>query len=278
MKRLSILILLILLLIPLNANAVRNELEFINGGDIASAGTLGLRDGNVFDVTGTTAITKIASKGVGSIVVLQFDGVLTLTHSTDLFLPSAANITTAAGDIAAFYEYAPGDWRCFNYMKASGASVDLASPGEIGGTTPAAGSFTDLSASGTLGGRLNRDFAKTSMTNGDTQTAFSEANMITTKYLTNQGETVELDVIFVAVSYPIGGVISNEEAQVIELCPPSGEIIYLDGVALDANDCVDSDGVVGSLASYLRFQDASAAWHYHILSITGAWSDTAGTD
>jgi len=123
-----------------------------------------------------------------------------------------------------------------------------------------------------------RDFAKTSMTNGDTQTAFSEANMLATKYLTNQGETVELDVIFVAVSYPIGGVISNEEAQVIELCPPSGEIIYLDGVALDADDCVDSDGVVGSLASYLRFQDASAAWHYHILSITGAWTDTAGTD
>ena len=148
----------------------------------------------------------------------------------------------------------------------------------IGGTTPAAGSFTDLSASGTLGGRLNRDFAKTSMTNGDTQTAFSEANMLATKYLTNQGETVELDVIFVAVSYPIGGVISNEEAQVVELCPPSGEIIYLDGVALDADDCVDSDGVVGSLASYLRFQDGSAAWHYHILSITGAWTDTGATD
>lgn len=148
----------------------------------------------------------------------------------------------------------------------------------IGATTPSTGAFTNLSASGTLAGRLNRDFAKTSMTNGDTQTAFSEANMLASKYLTNQGETVELDVILVAVSYPIGGVISNEEAQVIEICPPAGEIIYLDGVALDANDCVDSDGVVGSLASYIRFQDASAAWHYHILSITGAWSDTGATD
>jgi len=36
---------------------------------------------------------------------------------------------------------------------------DLASPGPIGGTTPAAGTFTDLSATGTLGGRLNREFA-----------------------------------------------------------------------------------------------------------------------
>ena len=128
------------------------------------------------------------------------------------------------------------------------------------------------------GTSVGREFSSTAMTNGDTQTAFSEANMLASKYLTNQGETVELDVILVAVSYPISGVISNDEALVIEICPPSGEILYLDGVALDANDCVDSDGVVGSLASYLRFQDGDAAWHYHILSTTGAWTDTGATD
>ena len=128
------------------------------------------------------------------------------------------------------------------------------------------------------GTSVGREFSSTAMTNGDTQTAFSEANMLASKYLTNQGETVELDVILVAVSYPISGVISNDEALVIEICPPSGEILYLDGVALDADDCVDSDGVVGSLASYLRFQDGDAAWHYHILSTTGAWTDTGATD
>jgi len=95
------------------------------GSDIASdtALTLG-KDGNQFDVTGTTTITSIATQGIGSYVTLHFDGVLTFTHhSTNLILPGAANITTAAGDIAVMYEYASADWRCVSYTKASGAPV-----------------------------------------------------------------------------------------------------------------------------------------------------------
>jgi len=95
------------------------------GSDIASATALTLgKDANLFDVTGTTTITSIATQGIGSIVTLHFDGILTFTHhSTDLILPGAANITTAAGDIAVMYEYASGDWRCISYSKASGAAV-----------------------------------------------------------------------------------------------------------------------------------------------------------
>jgi hypothetical protein len=95
------------------------------GSDIASATSLTLgKDGNQFDVTGTTTITSIATQGIGSYVTLHFDGALTFTHhSTDLVLPGAANITTAAGDIAVMYEYASGDWRCVSYTKASGAAV-----------------------------------------------------------------------------------------------------------------------------------------------------------
>lgn len=99
------------------------------GADVASATSLTLgSDGNSFDVTGTTAITSIATWAVGGLAILQFDGALTLTHhATDLILPGAANITTAAGDIAVMYEYASGDWRCINYQKASAA------PGTGGG-------------------------------------------------------------------------------------------------------------------------------------------------
>jgi hypothetical protein len=58
---------------------------------------------------------------VGSVIKLHFDGILTLTHhATDLFLPTEANITTAAGDEAEFIEYATGDWRCTNYRTANG--------------------------------------------------------------------------------------------------------------------------------------------------------------
>jgi len=101
------------------------------GDDIASATSLTLgKDGNQFDVTGTTTITSIATQGIGSIVTLHFDGVLTFTHhSTDLILPGAASITTAAGDIAVMYEYASADWRCVSYTKASGAAVVAATAG-----------------------------------------------------------------------------------------------------------------------------------------------------
>ena len=95
------------------------------GADIASATALTLgKDGNFFDVTGTTTITSIGTQGIGSNIILHFDGALTFTHhATDLILPGGANITTAAGDIAVMYEYASGDWRCVNYTKASGSPV-----------------------------------------------------------------------------------------------------------------------------------------------------------
>lgn len=83
------------------------------GADVASATALPvINDGDYFDVTGTTTITSIASLGVGRRITLQFDGVVTITHSaTDLILPSGNNIVTKAGDVFTFTEYASGDWR-----------------------------------------------------------------------------------------------------------------------------------------------------------------------
>ena len=103
--------------------------KWAKGADVASATALTLGDdGNYFDITGTTAITSIATKGVGTVVKLHFDAGLTLTHNaTDLILPGGANIVTAAGDEAEFVEYAAGDWRCTNYSRASDNWVDVAS-------------------------------------------------------------------------------------------------------------------------------------------------------
>jgi len=111
------------------------------GSDVASATELTLGDGNYFDVTGTTTITSIATKGAGTGIVLQFDGVLTLTHhATNLILPGGVNITTAAGDIIALYEYATGDWRFVSYIQGSGGLVvsgtlDVAERLEVGATS-----------------------------------------------------------------------------------------------------------------------------------------------
>lgn len=104
-----------------NGNQIRDS----KGADVASATNLIVgSDGNTFDVTGTTNIETIDTKGVGTIIRLTFDGILDLIHSsTDLILPGAANITTAVGDIAIFEEYQTGDWRCINYQRADGRPV-----------------------------------------------------------------------------------------------------------------------------------------------------------
>lgn len=111
------------------ANSYTKIQKWAKGADVASATSLTLGDdGNYFDITGTTAITSIATKGVGTVVKLHFDAGLTLTHhATDLILPGGANIVTAAGDEAEFIEYATADWRCVNYSRASENWVDVAS-------------------------------------------------------------------------------------------------------------------------------------------------------
>ena len=107
----------------LDSNA--HQIGWSKGADVASANALTLgTDGNYFDITGTTAITSIGTLGIGTVVLLHFDGILTLTHNaTDLILPSGANITTAAGDEGMFVEYASGDWRCISYTRADGTAL-----------------------------------------------------------------------------------------------------------------------------------------------------------
>jgi len=99
---------------------------FRKGADVVSEAALFTSagfpgDGNYVDVTGVTAITSIITSGhIGTIIKLHFDGALTLTHhATDLILPGATDIPTAAGDEAEFIEYASGDWRCTSYQRAS---------------------------------------------------------------------------------------------------------------------------------------------------------------
>ena len=95
---------------PLSANS--HQINESKGADVASAAALTLgADGNFFDITGTTSITSIVTRGVGTEVTLQFDDILTLTHhAIDLILPNGQNITTYAGYVLTLREYASGDW------------------------------------------------------------------------------------------------------------------------------------------------------------------------
>lgn len=93
------------------------------GANIASAGTtdLGAVSGLRHLITGTTTITSFGTVSAGIWKVVVFQGALTLTHNaTSLILPSGANITTAAGDVAIVQSEGSGNWRCLSYSRATG--------------------------------------------------------------------------------------------------------------------------------------------------------------
>jgi hypothetical protein len=119
---------------------------------IASAATtdLGSKEAGTLTISGTTTITALGTLSAGIRKKVVFSGSLTLTHNaTSLILPSAANITTAAGDRAEFESLGSGNWRCNWYQKADGSPVSLASPPAIGGGTPAAITGTTVTGADT---------------------------------------------------------------------------------------------------------------------------------
>lgn len=106
--------------------ALSSALDEAKGANIASAATtdIGAATGNLVHVTGTTTITALGTVQAGTRRIVVFDGALTLTHNaTSLILPTAANITTAAGDVAVFVSEGSGNWKCAGYMRASGGSL-----------------------------------------------------------------------------------------------------------------------------------------------------------
>lgn len=97
------------------------------GADIASAATINLANatGWSLDITGSTGpVTSFGTVDAGQMFMLRFVSTPTLTHNaTSLILPGSANITATAGDIAFMKSEGSGNWRCVNYMRASGVPV-----------------------------------------------------------------------------------------------------------------------------------------------------------
>jgi len=142
-------------------------------GTIASATTTDLSTVNDGDITvsGTTTITGFGTLTAGIKKILTFSGALTLTHNaTSLILPGAANITTAAGDVAIMRSLGAGNWKCMIYQRAanvyaaSGANADITSMTALTAPTAAANPVraTDLQVQLT-----------TAFTTGGTATAFT---------------------------------------------------------------------------------------------------------
>jgi len=105
--------------------------EGTKGADIASAGTIVIgTDGGYFDITGTTGISTM-TVAAGRVFTLQFDGVVTLTHSATLYLSGAANFTTEANDHMTFISVAANDVRQIGTGLKDGGSPIAAAGGKL---------------------------------------------------------------------------------------------------------------------------------------------------
>lgn len=109
------------------------------GSDIVAAASLAKPTdtnlGGYHVVTGTGANISALWSGeaAGAEIELRFSGANNLVHhATNLILPAAANVTTAAGDVARFRCEASGQWRCVSAPpRWFGASATLGGNGAL---------------------------------------------------------------------------------------------------------------------------------------------------
>jgi hypothetical protein len=109
-------------------DAAQSANGFIAEATLASAATtnLGSAVSHVISVTGTTNITSFGSGATTAapIYIVTFAGALTLTYNvTSLIIPGAANITTAANDIALLKYLGSGNWQVMLYLLATTAGT-----------------------------------------------------------------------------------------------------------------------------------------------------------
>ena len=101
---------------------------------LASAATvnIGVAAANTLNISGTTTVTAFDTISAGVKRTLIFSGVLTLTYNaTSMQLLTAANIVTAAGDIALVMSLGGGNWQMLDYTRATGVALVSSGGGSL---------------------------------------------------------------------------------------------------------------------------------------------------
>lgn len=117
-----------------------NFIGMDQGSDLISASPLVIdTDGDYFNVTGTTgfAVMTVAAK---RFFILQFDGVLVVTHGASIVIPGGANFTTSPGDQFQCFSTAANTVRIVAITRADGTPVAI---NLVDDTSPQLGSFLD---------------------------------------------------------------------------------------------------------------------------------------
>ena len=149
-----------------NLTTHANKWVSANELDVASATTvdLGASTSNIVRITGTNNITSFGTTYKGPIFI-RFAGVLVLSSTATLILPSGLSIQTAAGDSCVVVPKStagvPDGWQVISYTKASGGSIvasadatstlriDVASAGTIDLTATGPAETRNINITGT---------------------------------------------------------------------------------------------------------------------------------
>jgi hypothetical protein len=115
-----------------HASFIRQLADLVGGPTVtlASAATvnIGFAQSSSIVITGTSTITAFDTTAEGTMRWVTFAGALTLTHNAaSMQLPGSANIVTVAGDTALFKNLGGGNWKCLDYVRASGNNLVAAS-------------------------------------------------------------------------------------------------------------------------------------------------------
>lgn len=183
-------------------------LDFAAAVTVASAATtdIGAAASNLIEVTGTAAITSLGTRPAGAVRFVRFAAAgLVLTYSaTALILPTAASITTQAGDTAAFRSLGSGNWLCLSYQRADGtalvaAALTKASGADLRGLTDDTKYLTAKAnadaiaffALGSITGTINLVFSS-----GFNQSGIAIGNLTLGQHTAGvDGEPVQLEIV-----------------------------------------------------------------------------------
>ena len=134
--------------------------------------------------------------------------------------------------------------------------------------------FTETTGTGTVTVSIDKSAVEATQPETlvlTTDASVTEASILSNKYLSNYGASGEVDIILPAISYNQTRTILIETAQVLEISPPSGEVLELSGTDLTADYCVNSGSVVGNKATVTRIRTGASTWKWSIDVVRGTW-------
>jgi len=124
-----------------------------------------------------------------------------------------------------------------------------------------------------------REFSVHNESHGEAQEDITEAQILASKFFTNQGSAGETDSRLPAVSYYISITLIVNEAQIWEIEPPDTEAFDLNGTVLAADDVIDSPTGIGAKIVLTRMLLADGTtWRWSADTVRGVWVDGDAED